>query len=116
MTPLGSSSCHEQPRGLANSLLAVTEVTFASSTGWAGLTKSPVEAGDQGACPSADPSSFVPSQDGPRSSAPFAGPHLDVEAALTGWAAVEVKRAIRGCVVVGPALNPTIVQPLPSLP
>jgi hypothetical protein len=48
----------------------------------AGLTKSPVEAGDQGACPSADPSSFVPSQDGPRSSAPFAGPHLDLEAAL----------------------------------
>jgi hypothetical protein len=26
-----------------------------------GLTKSPVEAGDQGACPSADPSSFMPS-------------------------------------------------------
>jgi hypothetical protein len=47
-----------------------------------GLTKSPVEAGDQGACPSADPSSFVPSQDGPRSSAPFAGPQLDLEAAL----------------------------------
>jgi hypothetical protein len=47
-----------------------------------GLTKSPVEAGDQGACPSADPSSLVPSQDGPRSSAPFAGPQLDLEAAL----------------------------------
>jgi len=47
-----------------------------------GLTKSPVEAGDQGACPSADPSSFVPSQDDPRSSAPFAGPQLDLEAAL----------------------------------
>ena len=51
----------------------------------AGLTKSPVEAGDQGACPSADPSSFVPSQDGPRSSAPFAGPQLDLEAALPRW-------------------------------
>jgi excisionase family DNA binding protein len=50
--------------------------------GEAGLTKSPVEAGDQGACPSADPSSFVPSQDGSRSSAPFAGPQLDLEAAL----------------------------------
>jgi hypothetical protein len=47
-----------------------------------GLTKSPVEAGDQGACPSADPSSLMPSQDGPRSSAPFAGPQLDLEAAL----------------------------------
>jgi hypothetical protein len=48
----------------------------------AGLTKSPVEARDQGACPSANPSSFVPSQGGPRSSAPFAGAQLDVEAAL----------------------------------
>jgi hypothetical protein len=47
-----------------------------------GLTKSPVEAGDQGACPSADPSSFMPSRDGPRSSAPFAEPQLDLEAAL----------------------------------
>jgi len=48
----------------------------------AGLTKSSVEAGDQGACPSADTSSFVPSQDAPRSSAPFVGPQLDLEAAL----------------------------------
>jgi hypothetical protein len=49
----------------------------------AGLTKRPVQAGDQGACSSADPSSFVPSQDGSRSSAPFAGPQLDLEAALS---------------------------------
>ncbi len=55
---------------------------FFSSICGTGLTKRPVEAGDQGACPSADPSSFVPSQDGPRSSAPFAGPQLDLEAAL----------------------------------
>jgi hypothetical protein len=49
-----------------------------------------VEAGDQGACSSADPSSFVPSQDGPRSSAPFAGPQLDLEAALGDAPASEV--------------------------
>ena len=60
------------------------EVYATSSSGKMepGLTKSPVEAGDQGACSSADPSSFVPSQDGPRSSVPFAGPQLDLEAAL----------------------------------
>jgi hypothetical protein len=49
-----------------------------------GLTKSPVEAGDQGACSSTDPSSFVPSQDGLRSSVPLVGSQLDLEAALSG--------------------------------
>jgi hypothetical protein len=87
----------------------------------AGLTKNPVEAGDQGACPSADPSSFVPSQDGPRSSAPFAGPQLEVEAALS-LAAVEVPAVaaglspalIQGCFkVVGQRRQATIVIQVP---